>query len=187
MMTVRSFASLAFKLLGTYMLVRAVEGLSVIPTALYSFPRSQTGFSIVTFKIMLLLQLVPVIAFGVVLIAKSNVFAQWAVSTEGQVEEVVLTGEATQSLAFSVLGAAFFVFGASRLVSVVPLFMITRTAQSVMFRPVMTFPSFWPGLTEGLAELAMGAYLFFGAGSLSKLWHRIQKSRMPPFTREQNL
>jgi hypothetical protein len=182
-MTTRSFASLAFKLLGTHMLVLSVG----IAMNLYYSPRKPFGFVFSTYIITLLLPFVLAIAFGVVLIVKSNVFALWAVSTEGEVEEVVPAVKATQSLAFSVLGAAFFVFGASRLVSVIPLFMITRTAQSVMFRPVMTFPSFWPGLTEGLAELAMGAYLFFGAGSLSKLWHRIQESRMPPFTREQNL
>ncbi len=183
-MRARSFASLAFKLLGMYLLGEAVAGLRVIPTALYSFPRSLTGLTASTYKIMLLLPLVPAFVFGVILIAKSNVFAQWAVSTEGQDEEVVLTGKATQSLAFSVIGVVFVMFGASMLMSVITLFMTTRTVQSVMFRSVVPSPAIWPQLIEGLAELAMGAFLFFGGESLSRLWHRIQAPRIPPLSEE---
>jgi hypothetical protein len=185
MMTTRSFASLAFKLLGTYLLVESVAGLRMIPTALYSFPRNIIGLAFSTYIIELLLPFVFAITFGVVLIAKSNLFAEWAVSAEGQVEEVVPEVKATQSLAFSVLGTFFFVSAVCRLVSVITTFMTTRPVQSVMFRPVVTFSTFWPQLAEGLVQLAIGAYLFFCAGSLSKLWHRIQESRIPSLTGEQ--
>lgn len=141
-MTTRSFASLAFKLLGTYMLVLSVG----IALNLYYSPRKPMGFALGTYVITLLLPLVLAIAFGVVLITKNNLLAQWAVSTEGEVEEAIAAVKATQSLAFSVLGVAFFVFGVVRLVGVVTTFMIPRSDQSVMFRPVMTFPSFWPQL-----------------------------------------
>jgi hypothetical protein len=174
-MTTRSFASLAFKLLGTYTLLRSVAFLEVVPGNLYSFPRN----------IPVLLPLLFAITVGVVLIAKSNLFAQYAVSTEGEVEEVVPVVKATQPVAFSVLGVFFFVYAVSRLVHVVTTIIITRPPDSVMFQPVMNFQTLWPQLANGLVNLAMGAYLFLCAGSLSKLWHRIQDSRMPPPTGEQ--
>jgi len=181
-MTTRSFASLAFKLLGTYMLVLSV---GIAMNLCYS-PRKPFGFAFSSYIITLLLPLVLAITFGVVLIVKSNVFAQWAVSTEGEVEEAVPAVKATQSLAFSVLGVAIFVSAIVGLVSVVSILMTTRTVGSRMRQAVFAFQAYWPLLAGVLVELAIGAYLFFGVGSLSKLWHRIQESRMPPLTGEQN-
>jgi hypothetical protein len=153
---------------------------------LYYSPRKPFGFVFSTYIITLLLPFVLAIAFGVVLIVKSNVFALWAVSTEGEVEEVVPAVKATQSLAFSVLGVAIFVYAIVGLVSVVTILVTTRTVGSRMHQAVLAFQAYWPLLAGSLVDLAIGAYLFFGAGSLSKLWHRIQESRMPPLTGEQN-
>jgi hypothetical protein len=187
MMTTRSFASLAFKLLGTYMLVESVVALQMNSMNLNSIPRNQSGFpSIITYITTWLLPSVLVCVFGAVLIAMSNLLAQYAVSTEGQVEEAVLTVKATQSLAFSLLGLFFSVSAVIKLVFAVNTFMTTRPVKPSVFGPVKTFPSFWwPQLADGLVELAMGAYLFFCASSLSKFWHRIQESRMPPLSGEQ--
>lgn len=173
-MTTRSFASLAFKLLGTYALVMSVAGLRQFATALYSFPRSQPGLTVGTYKVMLLLPLLPALVFGIILIAKSSVFARWSVSTEGEVEAVVPAVRTMQSLAFSVLGVFFFIFGVVRLVGVIAILMTTSPVKPSVFGSVMGFPSHWPQLAEGLVQLAMGAFLFFGAGSLSKSWQRYQ-------------
>jgi hypothetical protein len=184
-MTTRSFASLVFKLLGTYMLVEAVAALQANSMTLNFFPRNQIEFRFGTYIATLLLPPVLVCVFGAVLIAKSNLFAQFAVSTKGQVEEAVFSVEATQSLAFSGLGVYFFVSAVVNLVSAVTTFMTTRSVDSVMFGHVITFPTYWPLLANSLVELAMGASLFFCASSLSQLWHRIQEPGMPPLTKEQ--
>jgi hypothetical protein len=164
-MTTRSFASLAFKLLGTYMLLQSIAALQVIPMNRYSFPRNIT----------VLLPFLFAITVGIALIAKSNLFAQYAVATEGQVEEVVPVVKATQAVAFSVLGVFFSVFAVSRLVYLIARPMTIGTGNPWVFQPVMTFRASWPELADNLVLLAMGAYLFFGAGSLSRLWHRIQE------------
>jgi hypothetical protein len=185
MMTTRSFASLAFKLLGTFTLVLSIEGLRAFPTALYSFSWIKMEIAYSAYIVMLLLPFVLGVAFGVIMIAKSSVFARWAVPAEGQGEEKVPALKAMHPLAFSILGVAVFVFGIVRVVGVVTLFMTTRMHDPGMRGVINSYPNFRPDLAEGLIQLMVGAFLFFGAGSLSKLWHRLQKSRMSPLTGEQ--
>ncbi len=180
-MTTRSSASLGFKLLGTYMLVQSV---GVVVNLFYT-PRKPVGVAFSIYIITLLLPPVLAVAFGSVLIAKSNLLARWGVSAEEEVEEAGPAVTATQSLAFSVLGVVIFAFAIIGLVSVVSLLMTTRTVGSRVQQAVFAFRAYWPLLAGELVKLAIGAYLFIGVGIFSKFLHRIQESRMPPLTGEQ--
>jgi hypothetical protein len=180
-MTTRSFASLAFKLLGAYMLVLSVG----VAMSLYYSSSKPIGFAFSTYIITLLLPFVLAVTFGVALIAKSNLLARWAVTEEGKVEDAAPVERATETLAFSVLGVAIFVSALVGLVSTVALLMTRGNADPQMLRVVVIFQANWPVLTAELVELAIGAYLVFGFGSSSKLWHRILESKMPALNGEQ--
>lgn len=169
------------------MLVLSVE----IAAQMYYLPWKQVGFASSAHIIMLLLPFVLAVTFGVVLVAKSNLFAKWAASPEGENKENVPGVKGIEAQSFSVLGVAVFVSAIVGLVSLITMLMIPRTVGLRMPQAVFAFQAYWPLLAACLIELAIGAYLFFGVGSISRFWHRIQlwrhiqESRMPPLTREQ--
>ncbi len=169
-MTNQSAASLAYRLLGIYVLTECLAVLGGIPS-LYSIFSSVPAEG-VTILLAMAGILLFIVVLGVLLVFKSGTLARLTVSPDQEQEEASRPKGDPQAIAFSVLGV-YLVAAAFPGLSMI-------VAQCLLGGPGPAYPNpvtrLWPTLLQYSIQVVVGVALFLQSKGLVRLWEKFQQT-----------
>ena len=162
------------RLLGIYCLTMAIPMFSSVGIYLYSMTQNMDQMNYLSALFVSLLPGVGVLVFGIGLLRWAPLLAKWITPGESQ-ETLSLNYQSQdiQAMAFAVVGVIVIVMALPNLAHSIMVFLSATKTSSYPFK-TSPLSEYWYRFGGQALRILLGLWLFFGAGGLSRFWHRLR-------------
>lgn len=177
-MNARKTASLALKLMGTYILVQHIGLIAVVEGNIRRGIESRGG-QMDLVSILMSLAILGTPLLSIVIIWKSNRIARWMVPEEQAAISTNANASSIQSIAFSAIGLLLAAQAIPGVASAAAQYLSYRhmAFQGQVPGLGMIYHNLYVQLAATVTKFVMGVVLFLQADGLVKLWKRLRETK----------
>ena len=187
--------SIAFKLIGYYCLIQAILLFCTTAGQVYTILNfgQSPGSGFLFLSVAWFLTVAGLVLLGIFLIGKGRQGAADKTLISDERPESMVSPAEIQTIAFSILGAYFFISAFPEFLRYLMIFTSAIMQTDMPYEGVMAerigerlggawtlvFKNGWPGLVKIIIEMGIGAFLFYKGSLLSGHWSRRQIKAAP--------